>query len=395
MTEKDINTTNENMAHEIPRKLSISDIQEILSKREMENTAGQLTMIDIENIISRVNPIEAEKEMPTIQIEWERKKIRIIEGKKITHDSAKQTAESEVFKTLVYRFNTLSGTQLDRYEILKNQKHFDKFHTFVTGKIIEKKIIIAPETQSVIKLWYEMLRQQYQLEQEKLKGYCNEIMEKIFPWHDISEPTIQRQLHDFKEVYLTVQKWMYGKYRESDPTEPTFSHPQKTMEIILRELPNPNMNKLLKALLHDMIEEYPDFPIAQLQKRLYNGKNIIDGVKKLTKKEWTHYLSAEEKAEKAKHEKEWLQRRNQDHFGSLPTRSDDDLCVKFADRIHNLRTMETLKLKKVNRKYKETEKYFLHVAEAKNPTAEYLMKIEMKKLDQVIKQRLANWETFD
>ncbi|MEI6673106.1 MAG: hypothetical protein WCL02_07485 [bacterium] len=65
--------------------------------------------------------------------------------------------------------------------------------------------------------------------------------------------------------------------------------------------------------------------------------------------------------------------RNEDYFGHLDDLCDDYLDVKFADRIHNLRDMHGLTKEKAMRKVEETEKYFLEVAERRNPTAYKLM----------------------
>jgi (p)ppGpp synthase/HD superfamily hydrolase len=49
------------------------------------------------------------------------------------------------------------------------------------------------------------------------------------------------------------------------------------------------------------------------------------------------------------------------------------LDVKFADRIHNLRDFTGITKEKAIRKIKETEQYFLDVAQKRNPKAYQLM----------------------
>lgn len=57
------------------------------------------------------------------------------------------------------------------------------------------------------------------------------------------------------------------------------------------------------------------------------------------------------------------------------------LDVKFADRIHNLSTQwDPNDIENVERKVKETEKYFLDVAKEVNPEAYSKLKIELAKL---------------
>ncbi|MEI7557525.1 MAG: hypothetical protein WCJ45_01415 [bacterium] len=64
------------------------------------------------------------------------------------------------------------------------------------------------------------------------------------------------------------------------------------MEIILRELPNPNLNKILIALLHDVQEDIPEY--ADVVRKIY-GDYIADGVNELSKKDRKIYLNTCEK----------------------------------------------------------------------------------------------------
>ncbi|MEI6118800.1 MAG: hypothetical protein WCP92_06345 [bacterium] len=62
------------------------------------------------------------------------------------------------------------------------------------------------------------------------------------------------------------------------------------MDIILRELPNPNLEKILIALLHDVQEDLPEYADAV---RLIYGDKIADGVNALSKKPRENYLTEE------------------------------------------------------------------------------------------------------
>ena len=73
-------------------------------------------------------------------------------------------------------------------------------------------------------------------------------------------------------------------------------------------------------------------------------------------------------------------RRDDDYFGHLDQLDDDVLDVKFADRINNLRDNSWVGMKKKLRTIEITKKYFLHIAEKRNPTAYKLMMIEIDKL---------------
>lgn len=92
------------------------------------------------------------------------------------------------------------------------------------------------------------------------------------------------------------------------------------MEIVIRELPNPNLNKIVIALLHDIQELFPEY--APIIRRIY-GDYIADGIDELSKKEFETYLNTEEMEEytttqddKRKDELEKIakDRRNEDYF---------------------------------------------------------------------------------
>lgn len=59
--------------------------------------------------------------------------------------------------------------------------------------------------------------------------------------------------------------------------------------------------------------------------------------------------------------------RNKDYYGNMQELDDATLQVKFADRVHNLRTTSHIKKEKIKRKIEETKKYFLPVARKRNP----------------------------
>lgn len=86
------------------------------------------------------------------------------------------------------------------------------------------------------------------------------------------------------------------------------------------------------------------------------------------------------------YEKIAKERRNIDYFGHLDELNDDYLDVKFADRIHNLRDMSGVTKEKALRKIAETEKYFLAVAQKRNPSAYHIMISEIDRLQATFKE---------
>lgn len=167
------------------------------------------------------------------------------------------------------------------------------------------------------------------------------------------------------------------------------------MEILLREIPNPNLNKIIIALLHDVQEDIPEY--EDVVRRIY-WEYIADWVNALSKKSWKLYLNKSEIKEleectddecRKKIEGEAKERRNEDYFWHLDSLNDDYLDVKFADRLHNLRDMNWVTREKAIRKVRETERYFLDIAKNRNPKAYELMTIEIKRLK---KKFEFNWE---
>jgi (p)ppGpp synthase/HD superfamily hydrolase len=241
----------------------------------------------------------------------------------------------------------------------------------------------------------------------------------------------------FEQAYSLMKVAFKNKKRDSG--ERYFEHLKGVMEITMRELPNPNINKILIALLHDVQEDIPEY--ADVVRSVY-GEYIADGVNELSKKDREIYLTPEEKRicnpyihtqekllnevsaslieknpdmgftapNKIKkselidamdthqlnyytklqdqvihYEKIAKERRNIDYFGHLDDLNDDYLDVKFADRIHNLRDISGITKEKALRKIAETKKYFLEVAEKRNPIAYQLMLSEIEKLQELFK----------
>ncbi|MBU0626944.1 hypothetical protein KKG31_00060 [Patescibacteria group bacterium] len=74
-----------------------------------------------------------------------------------------------------------------------------------------------------------------------------------------------------------------------------FTHLKSVMEIVLRELPGANINRVVIALLHDVVEDIPGYSFETLF-TIY-GDYIANGVDSLSKKDWHDYLSEEEEIE--------------------------------------------------------------------------------------------------
>jgi len=168
---------------------------------------------------------------------------------------------------------------------------------------------------------------------------------------------------------------------------------------ITLELPDPSVDKILIALLHDAMEDV----WTKFEDIVYmtDSKKIALAVEAMTKKPWQDY---------DKNESKWKKLRNQEYFWHLKSYENmskyirelaklrnielseievweitmNVFDVKFADRIHNLSTQwDENNIKKVERKIDETRNYFLDISKKINPKAyklmlEYINKLEKK-----------------
>ena len=223
-------------------------------------------------------------------------------------------------------------------------------------------------------------------------GYYNEILERLYKPQGLNDTNeqVKKEMLMFVSAYTLMEQLFFGKKREQHDglmkSIDYFEHLKGTMEILLREMPEPNITVLIIALLHDSLEDIPGYKKSTI-KAIY-GEFIAAWIQQLSKKHWERYLSEEEYdnylhalyVQKKKLRKVAKQRRNEDYFGHMDQLNPDYFKVKCADRIHNLRTLDGLKHEKILRKIHETEVYFLPIAKTKLPVAYDLMKNEIDRL---------------
>ncbi len=246
----------------------------------------------------------------------------------------------------------------------------------------------------------EKLREQVWDTLREVDKFYDEIYQIIYAPNRISknDESFKRAMLSFRSAYSIMKQKFHWIERESKDeswqNERYFNHIQEVMRICLEEIPNPNLEKLLIALLHDSIEDISNFDYEVI-KALY-WKYVAEWVEHLSKKEWKRFLSEEESrilknldtdSEKYQNIVSMAkQRRNKEYFENMESIEQDDyLDVKFADRIHNLRTLDECDNEKIRRKIEETRKYFLKPAWERNPTAYYKILEEIERLKNTIK----------
>lgn len=219
----------------------------------------------------------------------------------------------------------------------------------------------------------------------------------------LSEKDQKKQLQTINTVYQTAKK--FHEHQERSSWERYFEHLFSTSLIVLLELPNPNLKKVLTALYHDSIEDNPKDVNKTVIKANIWGKlweQVADSVEQISKKDLRTYMtddqiksfeidiwSLEDEESLEEYLKwNWYQdllteiklKRTQDYFWHMKDLDQDTLDVKFADRIHNLRTMKTQSANQINKKVSETLKYFIPLAKQRNTVAYNLMMVEIIKL---------------
>jgi len=161
--------------------------------------------------------------------------------------------------------------------------------------------------------------------------------------------------------------WMYRK-----SWEPYFNHLVRTAEILINELWINDVDIVALALIHDLKE---DTNAKDDTIKIRYWEKMLEKLRKLSKNDES--LEGKDKAEKTKN-----------YFERLKNCEYRDVAlVKLADRIDNLRTMKWIfKPEKIKRKIKETEEYLLPLAKKYSEKAYKIIKEEIRKLENYLKQ---------
>ncbi|ADY72672.1 (p)ppGpp synthetase I, SpoT/RelA [Desulfurobacterium thermolithotrophum DSM 11699] len=182
---------------------------------------------------------------------------------------------------------------------------------------------------------------------------CKEIIEKVKEYRDSFDEELIIKAYNF------AKERHEGQFRKSG--EPFFSHPAE-VAYILAEL-RMDTPTIISGLLHDVVED-TDTTIEEIEKEF--GKEVAFIVKGVTKLEGYQFSSKEE--------------RDAESFRNLLISLAEDirvLIVKLADRLHNMRTMESMKPESQKRNAKETLTIYAPLA---NRLGMYRIKNELEDL---------------
>lgn len=250
------------------------------------------------------------------------------------------------------------------------------------------------------------------------------------PREKIQEDKIAREMQVINAAYAIAKLKFEGKNRKIS-NERYFEHLRETANIIIqREItPKVSIYQVALALLHDIIEDTDMTPEA-LELALGNkevspwlAQRLAQWVSDLSKKDWREFvqssidrefISSFESsepipiAEEDVDGKEWFildwfgtepknhnehkkyknirteakRLRDIEYAQRLRTLDNETLNIKFADRIHNLRTQwDPNDTEQVRKKVKETKEIYLPLAQERNPRAYEAMIREIEILE--------------
>jgi GTP pyrophosphokinase len=182
---------------------------------------------------------------------------------------------------------------------------------------------------------------------------CKEIIEKVKEYRDSFEE------EQICKAYEFAKKKHEGQFRKSG--EPYFTHPAE-VAYILAEL-RMDIPTIIAGFLHDVVED-TDTTVEEIEREF--GKEVAFIVKGVTKLEGYHFSSKEE--------------RDAESFRNLLISLAEDirvLIVKLTDRLHNMRTMDSMKPESQKRNAKETLTIYAPLA---NRLGMYRLKNELEDL---------------
>ena len=149
-------------------------------------------------------------------------------------------------------------------------------------------------------------------------------------------------------------------------------------------------NVVIGALLHDVVEDC-DCSLEQIEREF--GKKVADYVDCVSAIDNAKFIFDNDDIYEDKNfEKASIEEQSFKKLIQIGKKNPLGFCIKFADRLHNLKTIETFVYSKQLEKVKETEKWIIPIANALN--AEYFYR-ELKNNCFKIKHRFDGKDFFE
>ena len=165
-----------------------------------------------------------------------------------------------------------------------------------------------------------------------------------FLFHELSGYLKPEDISQLQNVYLFSQSAHSGQYRKSG--EPYISHPLAVASILGKL--HLDTQTLTAALLHDVMED-THVSKSEISNRFGTAvADLVDGVSKLDKIEFQTHADA--------------QAENFRKMLLAMARDVRVILIKLADRLHNMRTLEAMRLEKRRRTARETMEIYAPIA---------------------------------
>lgn len=178
-------------------------------------------------------------------------------------------------------------------------------------------------------------------------------------------PTLDPRYKAINHAYSQAKAAFNGKKRENG--EKYFEHLRAVAIIIIDYLRIRDHEIIIAALLHDIVEDIPQWTIERVQREY--GERVALLVEWLTKPPTSEFSSQEA--------------RNDYYYKKIAQAPRDFWLIKLPDRLHNLMTLWDCSEEKIERKIKETKRYFLRVSEKEiiliHELEEAIMRLEVSK----------------
>lgn len=196
----------------------------------------------------------------------------------------------------------------------------------------------------------------------------------------LSARDVKTKMWKLNKAYTDAKELFRGEFRADGKRY--LEHLKSVTDIILKELPHPSLEKVIVAMLHDLLED-TEVDFETLKKTF--GEQIAIAVNLLTKKSIDYYMEEWEDKEYVKtlgkEEKEAYYKEHRDALSPLKEAkyywelfsswNHTAISVKIADRMHNLRDMLWARSpKKIQEYIHETEKYIIPWLESFGDTYE-------------------------
>lgn len=183
------------------------------------------------------------------------------------------------------------------------------------------------------------------------------------------QPNLTREAVEFidtlpekvKLAFICAAK-IHEYHKPRGTGEPYIFHPIEVVKILKYELGETDEDTLIAAFLHDTVEDHPNL-VNIMNIRLKFGPTVATMVEGVTK-----IKTLVNKKDSLQLNPSWITNSNLTHNRLLISvkHNSGSLLIKFADRIHNLRTIEGLKPDKRVGVANETLEIYVPLATAVN-----------------------------